>query len=133
MRSRLLTASTCLVMLAVPACDYTQGDTRLPPQPSTAAGQPDTSESVVPPWNSLANTTPAAIAPATLRNMFCTNLMPQLTRIGHDAGKSAVDRTVDATIADYPSTGDWRKLTGGQRRAAIDGTHDAATGTCPVG
>ncbi|MFJ4653294.1 hypothetical protein ACIP5Y_18690 [Nocardia sp. NPDC088792] len=132
MRSHLLTYA-CMIMLAVPACDYTHGDTRLPPRPSTGAGQPDTSESVAPPWNSLANTTPAVIAPKTLRNLFCTSLMPQLTRVRHGAGKSAVDRTVDATIAGYPSTGDWRKLTDEQRRAAVDGTHDAATGTCPVG
>lgn len=133
MRSRLLASYACLIMLAVPACDYPQGDARLPAQPSTAAGQPGNSETVVPPWNSLTNITPAAIAPAVLRNKFCTSLMPQLTRIRHDAGESAAARAVDATIAGYPSTRDWRELSGEQRRAAIDGTHDAATGTCPVG
>ncbi|MGV9676908.1 hypothetical protein ACWDSJ_16660 [Nocardia sp. NPDC003482] len=74
---------------------------------------------------------PSASSPKQIRHVSCEDLLGKLDGIRAQSGQPGVDKAVADTIADYPNKPDWAVLTGEQRQAAIDGAHDAATGTCP--
>ncbi|WP_405497159.1 hypothetical protein [Nocardia sp. NBC_00511] len=130
MRRPLLAVPLCALALVLPACDYTNGGNSFPGT-STTGTPTATSKDLVPPQNSRSVSVPSPISPAALRHKTCEDLKPKLDQIRQDSGQPAVDQTVDDTISKYPASPDWPVLTDEQRQAAINGTHDAATGNCP--
>ncbi|MGW4245109.1 hypothetical protein [Nocardia sp. NPDC004722] len=130
-----LAVPLCALALLLPACDYATGGDKYPgtsPTSQPADSPSATTKDLVPPQNSRSVSVPAPISPAELLHKTCTDLVPKLNKIRQDSGQQAVDRSVDDTIAGYPSSPDWAVLTDEQRRAVIDGTRDAATGGCPA-
>lgn len=134
MHRSLLALPLCALVLALPACDHSNGGDTFP-HTGTTSPRADTTSStakdLVSPQNSRSVSVPAAISPAELRHKTCSDLVPKLNKIRQDSGQQAVDRSVDDTISGYPSSPDWAVFTDQQRQAAIDGTRDAATGRCP--
>ncbi|MTE15730.1 hypothetical protein [Nocardia aurantiaca] len=136
MRRYLVAVCLCAVTLTAPACDLIHDG---PAEPLSVSSTPSAtnataiSKDLVPPRNSRSVSAPSGISPAALRHKTCEDLRSRLDRVRHDSGQAGVARAVDETIAAYPSSPDWPVLTGEQRQATIDGTHDAAIGTCPAG
>lgn len=120
-----------LTAVAAPACDGTAGPGVPATSPTTPGPETHSSASViVPPGNSRSVSVPSPISPAKLRHKTCEDLLPTLREIRDKSGQDGVDRAVADTIAGYPGTADWSVFSPEQQDAAINGAHDAATGTC---
>ncbi|MEV6769728.1 hypothetical protein AB0N05_13980 [Nocardia sp. NPDC051030] len=118
-------------VLAFPACGKA-GDVNGPTTTTSMqrSAIPTTPGELVPPESSRSVSAPSAISPAQLRRKTCEDLLPRMQRVRDDSGQAGVDRAVDDTIANFPTTADWPVLTPEQQQAAIDGAHDSATGKC---